>query len=317
VFIRPAVVGDTLYVGSCSGYFHAIARRDGASVWIYDTSFDGAHGQFHGEMLIEGDRIVVGTDAEGDGHLYAFDAGTGEVIWKQPASGGFPARILREGSRVYAVTMSGQVRCFELVDGREIWRNGDSDGDRLLRGSIALTGGRVVASVRGLVRAIAADSGETLWETPIKGGPNTTLAVIGDAVYVGDLQGKLHRLASKDGKLLGTFEAVAPAYGTLQPVGDCLLALWGDTTLACVDPALDGVAWRRETASKWTTFNPLVLDDLVLAGTAAGEIHAMNRSTGASVWTRELEGQIKSLLAVDEVLYVGTLGGVVTALPLP
>ena len=99
-------MGDTLYVGSCSGYFHAIGRRDGASVWTYDTSFDGAHGQFHGEMLIEGDRIVVGADAEGDGHLYAFDAGTGEVIWKQLAPGGFTARILREGSRVYAMTMS-------------------------------------------------------------------------------------------------------------------------------------------------------------------------------------------------------------------
>jgi len=37
------------------------------------------------------------------------------------------------GTFIRSTVATGQVRCFELADGREIWRNGGSDGIRLLR----------------------------------------------------------------------------------------------------------------------------------------------------------------------------------------
>ncbi len=38
MFIRPTVVGDTLYVGSCSGAFYALDRHHGTELWSYDTT---------------------------------------------------------------------------------------------------------------------------------------------------------------------------------------------------------------------------------------------------------------------------------------
>ena len=319
MFIRPTVVGDTLYVGSCSGAFYALDRHHGTELWSYDTTvWESDTANFHGNVLIAGDLVVVGSDTVNEGQLYGFDAETGEVRWWQSAPGGFPSDIVGIGSRALAVSMSGEVRCVETDSGRVVWSYEGTEGEKHLRSSIVVRGRRVLVSLpSGSVQALDLKSGKLVWKTDFNARLNTTLAVLDDAVYIGDAEGRIHRLALKDGMLQKSFEAESPVYGALIPVGECIVALWGNDTLACLDPALDGVKWARKTDSTWSSFQPLLREGLVIAGTESGEVHALDPKSGTPVWSRKLEGEIKGLGSAGDVLYVGTLQGRVYAIEIP
>jgi outer membrane protein assembly factor BamB len=304
-----------VYIGSCAGSFLALNRTDGRAVWSYDTTADSDSAQFHGNVLIEGDLVVVGADAKSDGYLYAFDRATGETRWRQAAPGGFPSDVVKSGSQGFVVSTSGEVRCVELETGRLVWSYGGVDDAHLHKSSIVAIDEKIIVnSPNDSVVALSIDSGQPIWETELSGTPNTALAIIDDGVYVGDVEGRIHRLALDDGKETATLPLERPVYGALQTAGGCLLALWAEDTLGCVDPALEGLRWSRPTTSEWSSFHFVVRDELVIAGTASGEIHAIDVSSGAPVWTHKLEGQIKGLELSGNVLYVGTLQGRVYAL---
>jgi outer membrane protein assembly factor BamB len=213
--------------------------------------------------------------------------------------------------------MSGEVWCVDIETGSLVWSYGGVDDAHLHRSAIVVVDGKVIVnSPTDSVIALSAESGESIWETGLSGTPNTALAVIGDSVYVGDLEGRIHRLALADGRETATMPLERPVYGALQVAGSCLLAMWGEDTLSCIEPTLESMRWNRQTTSKWSSFHPVVRDGLVIAGTASGEIHATDLERGAPVWAHKLEGQIKGLELSDNVLYVGTLQGRVYALRL-
>lgn len=307
-----------LYIGSCSGSFYALDRHQGLPTWSYDASLDSGNANFHGNAVFAGDLVVVGTDSGEQGSLYALDPLTGEVRWSQVATGGFPADPVTRGSRVYAVTMTGEVRCLDLKTGEALWIVGGAEDDRFLRSGIVAVGDRVVVSLpSGSVFSLDADSGELAWKTQLPGRLNTSPVVIGDDLYVGGVEGRIHRLSSADGNVIGAFEAKSPVYGSLLSAGNCLLALWAEDTLACLNPQRGNVEWSRTAPSSWSSFQPLVRDGLVLVGDESGEVQAFRLLDGSTAWTRRLEGEIKGLGSHDGVLYVGTRQGRVYSLPFP
>ncbi len=318
MFVPPTVVEEMLYIGSCDGNFYALNRHDGRLVWSYDTSIDGVVANFHGTPVVSPKSIVVGTDTVSDGHLYAFDPATGELRWQRATPGGFPSDLASVGSQAMAVTMSGEVWSVDLETGRSVWSIEDVEGDRLLRSSLIVVGERVVVSLpSGEVFAAAAESGERVWRTSFDERLNTSLVAIGDSVYVGDLSGMIHRLSLTSGEKVGVFEGEGMVYGSLIHAGGCLLALWAEDTLACVDPSLDTVRWRQMVDTTWSSYRPLVRNDIVIAGTESGEVAAFKLSDGSPVWKHDLEGQIKGLSASGDMVYVGTLQGRVYALRIP
>ena len=101
MFSTPTVVGERLYVGSCAGRFYCLDRKSGAEIWSYDITADGAQRSFHGDPLVAGELILVGTDGDGIGHVYAFEQSTGKVRWKHPVThttergAGLPTDLVR------------------------------------------------------------------------------------------------------------------------------------------------------------------------------------------------------------------------------
>ena len=306
-----------LYVGSCDGSFYALNRHDGRLAWSYDTTRDGDIGNFHGTPVISSKSIVIGTDTISEGNIYAFDPATGEVHWQHATPGGFPSDLASLGSRALAVTMSGEVWSLDLETGRVEWQTDGIDDERLLRSSVMVAGDRAIVSLpSGEVFAVAANTGERIWSTSFDEPLNTSLAIIDASVYIGDLSGRIHRMSLESGEKLGMFEAESPAYGSLTRAGDCLLALWAEDTLACLDASLGRVQWRQMVDTTWSSFRPLVHGNVVIAGTEDGDVMAFDLSDGSLVWKHRFEGQIKGLSASGDVVYVGTLQGRVYALRL-
>jgi outer membrane protein assembly factor BamB len=104
VFSTPTVAGDLLFIGSCAGTFYAINKATGQVQWGYDIRNDGKQISFHGDPLVTGDLILIGTDhscaPDGVGHVYAFERNSGKVRWKYRSTG-VPTDIVQLGSNVF------------------------------------------------------------------------------------------------------------------------------------------------------------------------------------------------------------------------
>ena len=117
MFISPTVVGENVAIGSCAGTLYALDRTKGTPAWRYDTTADGEAAQFHGEPLLIGDTIIVPSDTEGDGHLYCFNAKTGDVRWKVRFKHGITTSPLLVSGRIVVVSAEGEVAAIDPKTG--------------------------------------------------------------------------------------------------------------------------------------------------------------------------------------------------------
>ncbi len=92
---------------------------------------------------LEGDKIIVPWDHEGQSYLYALDKSNGETIWKterdEPSCWSTPLIVQHEGMR--QIIMNGQncARAYDLETGRELWRCGGQT-DRPVASPVANNG---------------------------------------------------------------------------------------------------------------------------------------------------------------------------------
>jgi outer membrane protein assembly factor BamB len=330
VFITPAVAGGRVHVGSCAGSFLALDRTTGEVAWSHGTSEDGPSAQFHGDALITEGLVVVGSDAQPMGQLYAFDRTSGEPRWKIPFPGGVAAELHRHGDTVLAVAVGGEVWAVDLATGYPLWTFEEAPEEA--RGSLsldpALASGRLFVPWRpGVVDALDATTGERLWRRDLDTALNTSALVFGGELVVGSQNGRLHRLSPETGEALGSVSVPGVPYGDLTEAGGCLLALSaegeldesmqpeGPYHLTCLDPGLEQVRWRHTSDRKISTFRPLVHEGLVIAG-GRDTLIALDAASGDLLWEHPIEGVPRGLGASDTTLYVGMLSGKVLALPI-
>lgn len=286
--------------------------------WSHDTRADGPRAEFHADPLVTANLVFAGSDAEPTAHLYAFDPGSGQVVWKTPAPGGVAFGVLAKGGRGFALDMRGQVFSFELATGQRLWTFEDAREEARPPGAPALAGDRIFfASRSGAVRALDLGSGRVLWKRSLGETLNTSVLVVKSHILVGTMGGRLHRLDAATGVVAGTLETGGPALGTLVEAGGCIVSLSAPATVACVAPDLGRVRWRQTAPEEISSFRPLVLGSLVIVGGNDGAVIAYRLEDGTEIWRRHVRGAARGLGASAGVLYVGTLRGTVSAIRLP
>jgi polyvinyl alcohol dehydrogenase (cytochrome) len=143
---QPAVVGDTLYVGSRDGRFYALNAKTGATRWSFDVSpIAGLVDAQHIDPIRDGPSVVGNKVIFGDNRawLYALDRGTGRLLWSQHLSD-HPSAVITGsntvfGNRIYVgvssseeiaaatptyqcCTFRGQMVAVDLNTGAVSWR---------------------------------------------------------------------------------------------------------------------------------------------------------------------------------------------------
>jgi outer membrane protein assembly factor BamB len=328
VFVPPAVAGENLYVGSCAGMMYCLDRKTGAVKWKYDVTQDGGQ-SFHGNMLIDGEWIIVGTDigmVEKGGNLYSFKLASGEVRWKYPAGRGVSTDLLKSGSTLLAVAEIGReevVLGVDLNTGKEIWSVALPlpEGKQLvINKSPALLGERLYyGAADGKLYAFATATGE---KSVIKdfGAPIITPIVTREGFfYFGTEAGKLYRVVSASGEIAGEFALNGRPY---QPVvaGEsiALFVNWmkPDGELLVLDADLKKVRWRAAppAARMWILARPILWKNLLLSGADDGQMIGFNLHDGKPTWSQRLEGAVRTFMSHDGICYIGTIEGKIFAL---
>jgi outer membrane protein assembly factor BamB len=180
---------------------------------------------FHGRALLEFPPVLGygGLFEEAfDGRLFALDARTGRLRWRDIGFGNFYSTAAVSSGRVYVGSLDGYVYAFSAASGELVWRLG--------------TRGYVYASPavwRGLVLvgsydhdfyAIDAGSGSLRWAfhagAPISGAAS----VVGGLVYFSSFGHRTYALSAGSGRVVqewpdGEYSPAVAGFGRLYLVG--------------------------------------------------------------------------------------------------
>lgn len=329
--IAPAVAGDLVYIGSCAGTLFALDRATGQPAWTYDIRQDGDQTQFHSEALLTDDLLVIGTDGNTVGHVYAFEKRTGHLRWKhriEPTenarrpgnSVGARSEILRAGPRVYASTYDNRLLSLDLATGALLWERtmeGAAEADSVALSPVVVEPRLVYADPRGTVRALDGASGRELWTRALDAPASSDLAAADGHVYVGTWGSRLYKLDSRNGEIVTSREMEEPPVGKPVLVDDRVIVTADPRLLVALDRDLTTVRWTQKTPRAWTSPRLLLWRGLVLSGNQEGELVGFCLHDGRPCFRQRLgRSMVRGLGATRDVVYAGTFSGEVHALVL-
>jgi outer membrane protein assembly factor BamB len=318
----PTVVGELVIVGSCNGIVRALDLNSGRVRWENKVSPDPEQYFFHSDPIVGGDVIVVAADRATGANIHAFDVSTGKELWRHPAGRGVNGPLAGVNNRVYAANLEGKLLSLDIRSGALAWsvpfKVPGWEG-------AAVAGDRVFAgTVDGWLHALNAESGREHWRVNLDAPVTTTITAAAEDVYVGTANGSIHRVDAQRGAIGHSLKLDANLIPRSVPVrtATSLLVLLTDQgadfrALVAIDPALEHVTWRVAPTKTWSTSRVFVWGDVILLGTASGDVTAYCTDTGAAVWARTVKGSVRSIGGSGDVLLVGTRPGDLYAMRAP
>jgi outer membrane protein assembly factor BamB len=192
----PAVSDGTVFVGTIQGRLHALALKDGAVRWKFDT---------------EGTKL--------DSSKFGFDR---RSIQSSPAVANGVVYFGARDGWVYAVGAS---------DGKERWRY-DHQISWIIT-SPAVADGVIYdgSSDKVFVQALNAVDGTELWRVKTQGPVWSSPAICGGVLFVGDHAGFLHALDRTTGKELWFFRSAGDILGAPVVSGNLVLFASSDGSI--------------------------------------------------------------------------------------
>lgn len=183
-------------------------------------------------------------------------------------------------------------------------------------GTPGLTAGEdtVYLAFQQYVYSVNSELGTEVWRYPSKGNIQVVFyappEVDGDALYVGDLANKFHKLNSATGAEVWTFDQAKGWFiGKAKAAGDIILAPSSDRSLYALDDS-GSLMWKfSKDFALWG--QPVVEGDSVYFGSLDHKVYALNLQTGELLWEVQLSGAINASPLFDPetgLLYVGSLG---------
>jgi outer membrane protein assembly factor BamB len=276
--LRPQMEGNRVYAASTDGAVSVIDADNGRQVARYETK-----AKISGGVTAAEGRILVGTMK---GEVIALD-GDGKPAWTTSVAGEVIAPVAV--SRQVAVVRTADGRIFGLAstDGKRKWVFQRPTPALLLRSEagVLAAGGDVVAGYpNGKLIALDLDDGKLTWEVTVSLPRGATeLERIADVAGLPVIEGGIVCAAAYQGKV------------------------------ACFEIQSRNVLWSRDLS---TALGLARGPKHVYAVDDSGAVHALDKSSGTSVWKQD-KLQYRRLTApvvVSGYVVVGDLQGYVHVL---
>ncbi len=276
----PAFADKLVYVAGHDGTLTALADEGGRIVTRIDAKAKLSGGVGAAENI-----VVV---ASNKGEVLAFDP-AGRSVWKSSVSGEVLAPPNVMSSSVIVRTADGRIFALNRADGKRKWVFQRPPPSLTLRSnaSVLVSGNTIYAGYPGgKVVAIEAESGKPTWEATVSLPRGAT---------------ELERVADVSG------------VPVLDDSRVCASVYQGRT--GCVETLNGNILWTREISSA----DGVAIDAKYLyVADVDGNVHALDKTTGASVWKQEklVNRNPGTPLVVKGKVLVGDANGLIHALSL-
>ena len=178
-----------------------------------------------------------------------------------------------------------------FADGR--WSLAPAGDAGALGSPVVSDGYAVYATLDGVVRALAADTGALAWQVALGASVQGTPAIASGRVYLPTLGGKVVALALADGATLWSTDLGGLTVSSPALVGGDLIIGAGlpQQFVARLDGATGAVVWRTlPVMQEFSNTPPAVAGGLVVVGTNGGHYYAFDAATGLVRWDYSADG---------------------------
>ena len=300
VVSSPAVVGDTVYVGSNDRNLYAVSLTDGTLKWKFKT-----------ESRVSSSPAV----ADGvvyflsyDGNFYAVDAATGKAKWK----------FATEGERRFAA---------KHIHGAQPKGETMPDPFDFYLSSPAVENGTVYfGSGDGNVYALDATSGQLKWKFKTGDVVHASPAVADGAVFVGSWDSYFYALDAATGTEKWRFKTGEdPEIHNQVGIQSSAVVADGvvyfgcrDSNLYALDANTGAKKWAFNNKGSWVIGSPVVQDGKLYFSTSdSGLFYALDAKTGTSVFSLKfIWPMFSSPTIAGNTLYIGSHEGKLIAIDL-
>lgn len=211
VLNAPQIVDDRVVVRTADNRITALSAQDGTRQWQYNQRTPSLVVRSHAGVTIQ--RGVVYAGFAG-GKLLALRLQDGQEIWQTTVSlprgnteleriSDITSAPVVDPVQVCAVAFQGELACYDISDGRPLWKRQISSdkGMMLYKDNLYLT------DTIGNIMALDKNSGSTVWKNDRLAERGVSIPfVIEDFLVVGDAGGFLHVLDRRDGALVGRLD---------------------------------------------------------------------------------------------------------------
>lgn len=165
-------------------------------------------------------------------------------------------------------------------------------------------------------------SGRRIWSQKPPSGVTTSLFIYKDVLYFGTRNGHVNGINLADGSALGDLKTPATPKGRFawgsKGERDSEYVFASDMqdgrdrgTLLAFSDEFESVLWSRSAEREWTSEQPHLWKDWVIAGNCKGDVVAYRAADGKPVWADHVKGCIRSFGHDESTLYIGVQEGTV------
>ena len=166
----------------------------------------------------------------------------------------------------------------------------------------------------GHIVAYWAGSGDIRWSRPI-GPSETSPAVAGDSVYVGDWDGYVYSFSARTGRLWWKFKSDGKVKGGIAVAGNRLYFGTYGSSVYALNAKSGTLIWRSSAQSRLGSAGhfyatPAVAYGRVYVGATDGKVYSFGARTGDLIWSHATGGYVYSSSAVwNGMVYTGSYSG--------
>ena len=314
VISSPAVVGDTVYVGSTDHNLYAVDRETGTLQWKFET----------GSRVTSSPAVAAGVVffESYDGIFYAVESTIGKLKWKfqtggerrytgkhlhgtQPADESMPdpfdfylsSAVVADGS-IYFGSGDGNVYALDERSGQMKWKFQTGE---VVHASPALADGALfVGSWDSYFYALDAATGQEKWR--FKTGEDRAIhnqvglqaspVVAGDVVYFGCRDSNFYAVDAKSGRKKWVFNNKGSwVIGSAAIQDGKVYFATSDSGLFYALDAQSGAQMFSWNSKRWPMFSsPAIADGTLYIGSHEGKLFAIDLANRKQAWSFQTDG---------------------------
>lgn len=226
-------------------------------------------------------------------------------LWSEDVGAGQDKRYTRlmpaiAGDRIFATDIEGNVVALNRHDGDEMW---ETELEAPVSGGVGAAYGLVlVGTYNGEVIALDQNDGSERWRAQVSSEVLSAPQSNGDIVAVQTLDGRLYGLEASSGEKRWSYDNALPVLtlrGTGTPVVTDTTVFAGFATgkVLAIESRTGLLKWEQRVAVAQGRTElervididgaPLLVGDILFAGSYQGRLVALNRGNGRGIWAEE------------------------------